>query len=82
LDGSGSSDPDGHLISFQWTQTSGIPVTLNDASAVAPSFTSSATPGDLTFQLTVTDTYGLSDSDNVTITIVEGYYLYLPLILP
>ena len=53
---------------------------LSDAVAVGPTFVAPAARGDLTFELTVTDLYGLSDSDSVTIG-VEGFYVYLPIIL-
>jgi predicted outer membrane repeat protein len=80
LDGSGSSDPDGHALAYQWTQTGGTFVTLSDPSAVAPTFTAPVTAGNLTFELTVTDAYGLADSDTVTIT-VGTFYVYMPLVL-
>lgn len=70
LDASGSSDPDGDTLTYGWTQSGGPAVTLSDHSAVAPTFTASTT-GTLTFHLTVTDTGGLSDSDNVVITVTE-----------
>jgi len=69
LDGSGSSDPDGHSPSYRWQQTDGTAVTLNDASAISPTFTAPTTPGMLTFTLTVTDTFGLADSDATTVTV-------------
>lgn len=41
LDGTGSSDPDGDLLSFQWTLTppSGSSATLSDPTSATPSFT-------------------------------------------
>ena len=39
LDGSNSSDPDGSIATFAWTQTSGPAVTLSDASSPQPTFT-------------------------------------------
>ncbi len=36
LDGSGSSDPDGDNITFQWMQTGGSTVTLSNSSIVNP----------------------------------------------
>ena len=38
LDGSDSSDPDGAIISYQWTQTVGTTVVLSDSTAVTPTF--------------------------------------------
>ena len=70
LDGSGSSDTEG-AITFSWSQSSGIPITLSDSSASNPTFTA---PGvsisnDLTFDLTVTDGGGLTDTDTIIVTV-------------
>ena len=72
LDATGSSDDDGSIASYAWTQTgSGPSVTLLDTSAAQPTFTApdvdSAT--DLTFEVTVTDDDGASDTDSVTVTV-------------
>jgi uncharacterized repeat protein (TIGR02543 family) len=74
LDGSGSSDPDGHTpLSYAWTQSAGTAVTLSDPSAVSPSFTAPTTAGSLTFELIVTDSMGLaSAADSVTITVTNA----------
>ena len=45
LDGSGSSDPNGHPLTYQWTQTGGPAVTLSGATAVKPTFTAPGTRG-------------------------------------
>jgi len=57
IDGSGSSDPNGDMLSYRWTQTQGEQVGLGDTSArtlsfVAPDVTQ---PTSFTFQLTVND---------------------------
>jgi serine protease len=72
LDGTASSDPDGNIVSFAWTQTAGPTVTLTNADQAQVSFTAPdlADPTDLEFELTVTDNDGLSASDSVTITVV------------
>jgi uncharacterized repeat protein (TIGR01451 family) len=85
LDGSGSSDPDGDSLAYAWTQTSGETVALTDATAQKPTFTAPAEAGTLTFTLEVTDSYGMSSTqDTVTITVEEaqgpGYLIFLPLI--
>jgi hypothetical protein len=72
LDGSGSADPDGGIVSYTWRQTSGQPVTLSDPEAVKPTFVAPDTDGGfevLTFELTVTDVVGLSHTDRVSITV-------------
>ena len=69
LDGSGSSDPDGDILTYAWTQTLGAQVTLSDAGYVQPSFTAPWQPERLAFRLTVTDPDGLSDTDEVTVTV-------------
>lgn len=70
LSSSGSSDPDGHTITRQWTQIGGTAVTLSNATAISPTFTAPGGLGLLTFQLVVTDQFGLaSDPDIVTVQI-------------
>jgi len=51
LDGSNSF---GNITSYSWTQTGGSSVTLSGANTAKPSFTTPATPGQFTFELTVT----------------------------
>ena len=72
LDGSGSSDPDGNIVSYEWRQTAGsISVTLSDAAAIKPTFQAPEVDAaeDYTFELTVTDDDGLEGTDTVTITV-------------
>jgi hypothetical protein len=72
LDGSGSIDQSGGIVSYRWTQLSGIPVSLSDPTAPSPTFTApdmnSASTG-LLFMLTVTDAGGLSSSDKCLVTV-------------
>jgi hypothetical protein len=71
LDGSGSSDPNGDPITYQWTQTSGPAVTLSSATAQKPTFTapSVAATTTLTFSLVVSDGSLQSASSSVTVTV-------------
>ena len=85
LDGSGSSDPDGTPLSFQWVQTSGIPVQLSNANTAHPTFTAPTglvMDEVLTFQLVVSDGQFTSIPDSVTITVLASqptYYNIAPL---
>ena len=74
LDGRGSSDPDGTIAGYAWSQTAGPAVVLDGADTVAPTFgapdVGAAT--DLVFQLIVTDNDGAtSPPDSVTITVTD-----------
>jgi hypothetical protein len=73
LNGS-ASDSDGSLVSYQWLQTSGTAVTLEnaktiDAAFIAPSVTADET---LIFNLTVTDDDGDIASDMVNINVTNS----------
>jgi C1A family cysteine protease len=73
LDGSGSSDPDGQIDSYQWRRVSGPAVGLTGSDTVQPGFTapnlSTPADADLLFELTVTDDDELTASDRVTVTV-------------
>lgn len=70
LDGSGSSDSDGTIVSYQWTQINGPNVTIDNADQVQASFTPQ-TVGTYIFRLTVTDNNGASDFDEVSVSVSE-----------
>jgi hypothetical protein len=64
LDGSGSSDLENNIVSYQWEQIGGPTVTLTNADTAIAKFTASITVGSLlTFELTVTDSCGLTSKD-------------------
>ena len=72
LDASNSSDPDDGIASYLWEQTGGIPVALDDPTAVQPTFISPDVGPDgasLTFQLTVTDNGGLQSTDTCIVNV-------------
>ncbi len=80
LDASQSSDLNDAIITYEWTQISGLQVRLSDENAVKPTFVAAPILEDTTviFQLTVYDSGGLSDSDTVEITIKENGIHNLP----
>ena len=84
LDGSGSTEPEGDALRYRWRQVSGAEAlsggrggsavggaeaVLSDAETARATFTAPVEPGALVFRLTVTDPGGLSDSDEVTVTV-------------
>jgi hypothetical protein len=74
LDGSNSTDPDDDIVSYFWEQTAGISVSLSDPTAVQPTFKApfvGSRREALVFQLTVTDSIGLQDTDSVVIEVIN-----------
>lgn len=71
LDGTGSTDGDGTIVSYAWTQPAGDTVTLTGATTATPSFTAPSTSAQqtLTFELTVTDDGGLTATDSVDVQV-------------
>ncbi len=72
LNGSASSDSDGTVATYLWTQTGGAGVALSSNSAAQPTFPTPvvATATTLTFSLTVTDNLGSSSTPStVAITV-------------
>ncbi|MCJ8273397.1 MAG: leucine-rich repeat domain-containing protein, partial [Psychrosphaera sp.] len=70
LQGTGT-DSDGTITGFNWSQTSGTPVSLDDTTAAATSFTSPTLTEQqiLTFSFTVTDDDGATHSNDVSVTV-------------
>jgi len=72
LNGTGSTDSDGTIAGYAWTQTAGTAVTLSSASASQPTFTAPTvtTAATLTFSLVVTDDDGApSAASTVNVTV-------------
>ena len=71
LDGSGSTDSDGSITSYSWTQTEGDTVTLTNAGVGKMSFTAPPTDSTQTlgFLLTVEDDDDSSNTDTVSIVV-------------
>jgi hypothetical protein len=69
LNGSGSSDPDGDPLTYQWTQISGPSVSISGANTAIATFPGAAGQS-YTFRLTVKDPGGLQSSARTTVTTV------------
>ncbi len=67
LDGSGSFDPEGDPITFEWVQIAGPAVALSGANTARPTFTAEEGQS-YSFRLTVTDDKGAKGIDTVTVT--------------
>jgi hypothetical protein len=74
LDGTASSDSDGTVATVSWTQTAGVDVVLNDATAMSATFIAptGAAGQSLTFDLIVTDDDGAAATDSVVINITSN----------
>ncbi len=71
LDGSGSLDRDGNIMSYAWVQTVGSTVALTNATTVKPTFTTPNVTANttLTFELTVKDNNGAIKKDTVNVIV-------------
>ena len=69
LNGSDSEDADGDPLTYQWRQTGGESVALDNPDTATAAFTG-VFPGDYTFELTISDGT-LNGVDTVTITVVD-----------
>lgn len=78
LNGSGSSDSDGTIASYVWTQTGGTPTVALSGSGHSRTFEAPGTIGgtSLTFELEVTDDDGDSDTDTVVVNVSTGDLFY------
>ena len=86
LDGSGSRDPEGDAIAFQWRQLRGPPVALSSAASVRPVFRAPAELAEramLEFELMVTDVHGRASApDAVRVTVRARVEARLDRVLP
>jgi hypothetical protein len=71
LNGSGSYDPDGGSLTYNWEQISGPSVTISNANAAVATFPASANQT-YYFRLTVKDTAGLQASATTTVSTGAG----------
>lgn len=74
LNGSASNDPDGDALTYEWVQTSGPQVSLNNANTSSASFTAPTVQSDtlLQFRLTVRDPAGLGNIATTSVVINKG----------
>lgn len=75
LNGSRSSDPLGHTLSYTWAQTGGPAVSLSNSHAVKPTFTAPTGPATLTFSLVVSSSEASSRPDAVTVSVAAPNYV-------
>ena len=68
LNGSTSSDPDSHALTYSWVDDSGAQFSTGPG---PKPFTTARQPGTYTFTLTVDDLHGGRSSDSVTVTITD-----------
>ncbi|MBL4796681.1 MAG: DUF1566 domain-containing protein [Oleispira sp.] len=68
-----SSDSDGSISSYAWSQSAGTSVTLSNPAVASPTFTAPDVSGSemLTFTVTATDNEGASNVDSVNVTVFE-----------
>ena len=71
LSGLRSSDSDGHVVRYAWSQTGGTRVQLSGAGTASPSFTAPHVTAQTTlvFRLVVTDDDGATDDDYVNVRV-------------
>jgi len=72
LDAAGSTDPDDEIVEYRWQQTHGPEVVLSGSQSAVASFQApdiGPEGASLVFQLTVTDSGGLQDTDTCLVTV-------------
>jgi hypothetical protein len=72
LDAGASSDPEGAVLSYAWSQTSGPGVALDDPTSVAPAFTAPSPVAATTLRFVVRAHDGHQVSSPATTTVVVG----------
>ena len=72
LDGSASTDSDGTIVSYAWSQVSGTPVNISGADSARATFQTAEAAGTaLVFELQVEDDDGATATDSVSVTVLR-----------
>jgi hypothetical protein len=69
LNGTGSVPVSGTITSYQWTKTAGVGGSFGSTANSAIATVTGLTAGSYTFALTVTNSYGLSHTDSIDVTV-------------
>ena len=69
LDGTKSTDADGTIVSYTWSQVSGATSTITNGSTSTPTISNLVAAGNYSFQLTVTDNSRATSSDTVVVIV-------------
>ena len=72
LDGSGSVDCDGTIVSYQWTKVSGPEIYTIEKSGAVQSNVNGLVAGTYTFRLTITDDKGARSTDDIQLTVLPA----------
>jgi CSLREA domain-containing protein len=72
LDATGSSDADGGIHSYLWSQQSGPAISIQNSNNSNASFDTSNVEGDVVIALTVTDNEGATNTDTLVVTIADS----------
>ncbi len=70
LDGSTSTDADGEMLTFTWSQTAGPTVALSSTTAMAPTFALPEVTADTTFTFKLVANDGTADSAAATVSVL------------
>lgn len=72
LNGQSSTDPENNISSYSWARVTGSSGTLANANAAQASFTAGSGSETLVFELTVTDAFGQTSTDQVSVTVTTA----------
>lgn len=64
-------DAENDELTYQWLQTDGATVSLNNTEQLSTSFVAPSAAGELIFTLTATDTKGMTGIDTITVSVIQ-----------